>query len=184
MLTQRKELSFKGQNIYVGIDVHLKSWTVTILTENTSHKRFTQPPKAEVLANYLKRTFPDATYYSAYEAGFSGFEAHYQLLELGIHNIVVNPADIPTTQKELYQKTDAVDSHKIARSLRAHELTPIYVLDPQTLEERSLIRMRSMMVKDMTRLKVRIKSFLYFYGIPYPPAYSKSQTHWTLKFLK
>ncbi len=30
---QRKELNFEGQNIYIGIDVHLKSWTVTILTE-------------------------------------------------------------------------------------------------------------------------------------------------------
>jgi hypothetical protein len=36
MLIQRKELNFEGQNIYVGIDVHLKSWTVTILTEVVS----------------------------------------------------------------------------------------------------------------------------------------------------
>ena len=32
MLTQSTVLDFKGQNIFVGIDVHLKSWTVTILT--------------------------------------------------------------------------------------------------------------------------------------------------------
>ena len=32
-------ISFKGQNIYVGIDVHLKSWKVTIILvdmENTT----------------------------------------------------------------------------------------------------------------------------------------------------
>ena len=33
MLKQSTVLDFKGQNFYVGIDVHLKSWTVTILTE-------------------------------------------------------------------------------------------------------------------------------------------------------
>ena len=31
---QKYKLSFKGQNIYVGIDVHLKTWHVTTLTES------------------------------------------------------------------------------------------------------------------------------------------------------
>ena len=30
---QKYKVSFKGQNIYVGIDVHLKTWHVTTLTE-------------------------------------------------------------------------------------------------------------------------------------------------------
>ena len=29
---QRKQISFKGQRIYIGIDVHLKSWTVTVMS--------------------------------------------------------------------------------------------------------------------------------------------------------
>lgn len=33
MQKQNLELNFEGQNIYAGIDVHLKSWTVTVLTE-------------------------------------------------------------------------------------------------------------------------------------------------------
>ena len=33
MQTQSTELNFNGHNIFVGIDVHLKSWTVSILTE-------------------------------------------------------------------------------------------------------------------------------------------------------
>ena len=32
-MAQRKEINFEGQNIYVGIDVHLKTWHVTIITE-------------------------------------------------------------------------------------------------------------------------------------------------------
>ena len=32
MRQQSNEISFKGQNIYIGIDVHLKSWSVTILS--------------------------------------------------------------------------------------------------------------------------------------------------------
>src|SRR5680860_1500960 len=92
MQRQITTLDFKGQNIFVGIDVHLKSWTVTILTEELMHKTFTQPACAETLCNYLKRNFPGGDYNSVYEAGFSGFWAHYKLKEMGINNIVTNPA--------------------------------------------------------------------------------------------
>ena len=60
-------LDFKDQKIYAGTDTHKLSWKVTILTESISHKTFSQPPEPEVLYNYLKRNFPGATYYSAYE---------------------------------------------------------------------------------------------------------------------
>ena len=99
MQTQRTELNFEGQNLFVGIDVHLKSWTVSILTEKLFHKTFPQPASAETLFNYLNRNFPGGTYHSVYEAGFSGFWAHYKLKEMGIQNIIVNASDVPTSQK-------------------------------------------------------------------------------------
>src|SRR5690554_3719831 len=110
MQTQRRELNFKGQNVFIGIDLHLLSWTVSIFTEKLFHKKFDQPPRADVLRNYLDRNFPNATYYSVYEAGFSGFWAHYSLLEMGINNIVVNAADVLTSQKEKIHKNNNVDS--------------------------------------------------------------------------
>ncbi len=184
MQKQNNTLNFEGQNIYVGFDAHLKSWQVTILTENMSHKTFVMPPKPEVLSNYLRDNFPKGNYYSAYEAGFSGLWAHYQLKALGVNNIIVNPADIPTTQKEKVQKEDKRDSRKIARSLRNGELTPIYVPSENTLNDRSLVRARSMLVGDMTRFKQRIKSFLYFYGITFPPEFERKSTHWSGRFMK
>ena len=33
MSTQSKAFSFKGQKIFVGLDVHLRSWSVTVLSE-------------------------------------------------------------------------------------------------------------------------------------------------------
>ena len=184
MQLQSKELNFEGQNIYVGLDVHLKSWTVCIMTEHLEHKRFTQPPKAEALYKYLTRNFPGATYHSAYESGFSGFWAHRQLKSLGINNMVTNAADVPTGQKEKIQKDDRVDSRKLARSVRGKELEAIYVPSESTLEERALVRTRSTLVKDMTRFKQRIKSFLYFFGIPFPERFSSAGTHWSKNFLR
>lgn len=184
MLIQRNELNFSEQNIYVGIDVDLKSWRVTILTEHFHHKTFTQPPSPSALAHYLTHNFPGGMYQSAYEAGFSGLWAHYELIKMGVNNIVVNPADVPSTQKEQLQKTDSMDSRKIARSLRSGELTGIYIPVLSTLEARSLLRSRSAIVKDLSRMKQRIKSLLMFYGIPYPPAFEKSATHWSKRFMR
>jgi len=67
------KLDFTGQPIYVGLDVHKNSWSVSIYSQHCEHKTFTQPPKVDKLSTYLKRTFPGATYHSVYEAGFSGF---------------------------------------------------------------------------------------------------------------
>jgi transposase len=183
MQTHSNTLDFKGQKIYVGFDAHLKSWKVTIMTDQIVHKTFSQPPKPEVLHQYLTNNFPGGEYHSAYEAGFCGYWIHNKLNSLGIKSIVVNPADIPTTGKEKVQKEDKRDSRKIARSLRNGELVAIYVPAPKTLEDRSLLRTRTMLVRDMTRYKNRVKSFLHFHGIEIPDIFDKPQSHWSRRFI-
>lgn len=86
---QRNKLDFSGQNIYVGIDVHLKSWSVAILSEHSVLKRFGQSPEPELLHKYLVSNYLGANYYSVYEAGFCGFWIQDRLTELGNTNIVL-----------------------------------------------------------------------------------------------
>lgn len=183
METQVNKTNFKGQNIYVGFDVHKKSWKVTVMAENLLYKTFVQPPDPDILHNYLTTNFPGAIYHSAYEAGFCGFWIHYKLLSCGINSIVVNPSDIPTTNKERVNKEDKRDSKKIARSLSSGTLVPIYTPSIQTLRDRSLMRSRAMLVKDMARYKNRIKSFIFFYGINIDDPYSKQKNPWTNRFM-
>jgi transposase len=181
---QRNKLNFKGQNIYVGIDVHLKSWSVTVLLEDLLLKTFSQSPEPEALHKFLVTHYPGANYYSVYEAGFCGFWIHERLRELGITNIVVNPADVATKSKEKLRKTDAGDSNKLARELRSGDLDAIYVPNVQTLELRSLIRLRNSIVKDLTRGKNRIKSFLHFHGIRFPEEFDSPGRHWSRRFVQ
>ncbi|MGZ8549867.1 MAG: IS110 family RNA-guided transposase [Chitinophagaceae bacterium] len=183
MEAQVKKIDFNDQNIYVGFDAHLKSWKVTVMAEDTMYKTFVQPPRPEVLYNYLKNNFPGGKYHSAYEAGFCGYWIHDKLVSYGINSIVVNPADIPTTDKERVQKEDKRDSRKIARSLSNGTLMPIYVPSIQTQRDRSLLRTRSMLVKDLARYKNRIKSFLYFYGINIDDSFSNPESHWSNRFM-
>lgn len=183
MQGQNNKLEFNGQKIYVGLDVHLKSWKVTVMTDNLIIKTFSQTPSPDALYQYLNINFPGAIYHSAYEAGFCGYWIHNKLVSFGINSIVVNPADIPTTDKEKVQKEDSRDSRKIARSLRGGELVAIHVPSLKTLEDRTLLRTRALLVKDLTRYKNRIKSFLYFHGIEFPEQFRKSDTHWSKRFI-
>jgi transposase len=181
-MEQVNKLDFSGQSIYVGLDVHKKSWSVSIFSEQCEHKKFTQPPEADKLVYYLKRNFPGATYHSAYEAGFSGFWTHDQLREKGIDCIVVHPADVPTTNKERTTKRDRIDCRKLARHLRNGDLQGIYVPSRHQLEDRSLVRTRQSMMRKQTRCKNQIKALLFFYGLYLPSEVVDSR--WSLKFLR
>jgi len=184
MQPQGKKLDFTGQNIYTGIDVHKNNWKVSIYTDELFHKTFTQPPKPDILYNYLTKKFPNGTFYSVYEAGFCGFWIHDQLQALGINSVVVNPADVPTKDKEKKQKDDGVDSNKLARQLRNGDLEAIYIHNRYVLEDRNLVRTRYTLSKDLTRNKNRIKSLLYFYGIEIPEEYCRNRSYWSKRFFK
>lgn len=107
----------------MGIDVHKKHWNVSIKRPYKEYKTFVQPPDAGKLGIYLRTNFPNADYDSVYEAGFSGFWTHDALQKDGVTNIVIDAADVPTINKEKFQKRDSIDSTKLCRSLRGGSLT-------------------------------------------------------------
>lgn len=183
MDTQRKGLSFKGQKIYIGIDVHKSTWSVTSLMEIGVPRTHTQKASAKELFEFLNRHYPEAEYYAAYEAGFSGFSTYYELKKLGINCIVVNPADIPTTQYESVMKTDAVDSVKIAKALRSNQLRGIYIRDVENLDDRSVVRLRKTIRIDMATYKIRVKHMLLSNGVELPQQFEKT-TYWSKAYIK
>ncbi len=182
MQQQTYKLDFKGKNIYTGIDAHLKSWRVSIMIDGILCKTFSQDPAAKTLRGYLDVNYPGGNYYSAYEAGFCGFFPHRDLVQHGIKNIVVNPADIPTTDKEKKQKEDSRDSRKIVRSLHNKELEAIYIPSMDIEGLRSLVRYRKTLVKEINRYKYRTKSFLYYNGFKVPVEMEQGSKHWSKRY--
>jgi len=181
MHNEVKKLDFRNQSIFVGIDVHLKQWKITILGEYCSFSSFSQNADSRILINHLNTNFPNAAIKCAYEAGFSGFGLYYDLLEEGIDCIVVNPADIPTKDSEKKLKTDALDSKKIANCLRSDSLDPIYVPSWQTIGVRNLVRTRNKLIVQRTGVKNKIKHFLYFNDINIPIGFQG--TKWNKEFI-
>jgi len=184
MLQKVNEKTFEGQSVYVGIDVHKKDFKVSVMVDNVFFKTFSAQPTAQGIVHYLNNNFPGASYYSAYEAGFSGFWLHRSLQKMGVNSIVVNAADIPTTDKERQQKEDRRDSRKIVNGLRLGQLKGIHVPSVQVQSDRALMRIRDRIVRDITRSKNRIKCLLYFQGIEYPDHFASSSRHWSNTFFK
>jgi len=173
-MSQVKTLSFAGQNIYCGIDVHKKNWSVCIRDKNFELKTFSQPPLPQVLVRFLHHNYPAASYFAVYEAGFSGYSAQRTLEQQGIHCLVVHPADVPTSEKDKQQKTDLVDCRKLAKSLCDNTIHSIFIPEEKQVENRDILRTRKQIVKDQTRNKNRILSFLHFHGIAIPEGYKQS----------
>jgi transposase len=182
MQLQCNQVQFAGQHVYVGLDVANRSWKVAIFLGQSFHKRFSQPPDPLILVEYLRRNFPGATYHTAYEAGYFGFWIHEAFVSHGIDSIVVNPADVPTTDKERRTKTDRVDAGKLGRSLANGELRAIYVPPLTALEDRTLVRTRMAFVRKQTRCKIQIKALLRFYGVNVPE--TMTDRYWTRTYVR
>lgn len=160
-------VSFKGQVIYAGIDIHKKSWQVSVRHCRLQVENFSMNPSATELVKHLKKKYPEAEYRSVYEAGFSGFELHRTLCKLGVRNIVINPADVPTSGKEREYKNDSADSRKLARELENGSLEGIYIPEVANLELRNLVRRETKLIGNITRIKNRIQSHLLFLGLKF-----------------
>ncbi|WP_397321441.1 IS110 family transposase [Pedobacter foliorum] len=180
-VTLGKSLDFSGQNIYVGMDVHHKSWKIHILSDEFELKSFSQEPDVERLCSYLEYNYQHANYLLAYEAGFCGFWIQRAFQKRGVPCKVIHPADVPTTGKEHLHKTDAVDSRKIAKGLRKGDLDYLHVPEIDLELDRQLLRSRVSLSTDTTRVKNRIKSLLKFQGITIPESYHEGT--WSSSFI-
>lgn len=183
MTNLAEKLDFSGHTISVGLDVHLKSWTVCLYLGNQYLKTFSQsPPSAAGLSSFLSSNYPGAHYECAYESGFCGFWIQRSLAEYSIGCIAVNAADVPKTDKSTKNKTDKLDSRRIAQALQAGQLRGIYVPDRELEADRQLVRLNDRYSNDLTRTKNRIKGLIYLIGIETPERFEKA--NWSGAYIK
>ena len=158
-------MSEKNNLLYVGIDVHKKQWSICIRTSEFEHRKFTQPANTEILHNYILKYFSDYQVTCAYEAGCFGYWISEELQSYGYRCLVLNPADIPGSDKESKQKTDHNDCRKIARELSKGELKSIFQPAVTQQNFRNLFRQRNVLMKQLRQIKCQIRSLLCFSGV-------------------
>jgi transposase len=164
--------------VYVGIDVHKRTFSVTVIGEQITKKKVTMPANPESLISFLINNYPGANIYSAYEAGFSGFPLHRKLVAAGIKNIVVNPASVETASNNRV-KTDKKDSQKLAEHLFQGRLKGINIPSIEQEYKRLITRTREQILKQRVRIGNQIKSKLFQFGF----IDSNNETIMSKKFL-
>lgn len=158
--------------VFVGVDVHLKSWHVTVITaEGEELFQGGIPGKWEALQSLLAR-YGEFKIHVAYEAGFCGFWIYDRLVAWGTECTVVPPSLLPIEYGNRV-KTDRRDSRKLAHLLSKGMLKRVWVPSVEERYHRQVVRRRRQLIQDRVRTQNRIKSELKFYGIELPESAGK-----------
>ena len=167
--------------LYIGLDIHKKSWKVHFCTDLFDGSTLSFAPSAEALYKYVSRHYHAHQVSCVYEAGCCGYSAARQFEYFGWESLVVNPSDIPRNLKSRTIKTDKTDCINMARQLKHGSLSSIHIPDIEREHGRSLYRRRIALVKDLRRSKGRTKAMLLYYGIEIPVQYDNP--NWSHAFV-
>jgi transposase len=155
---------YTGKKVYMGIDVHKKTYACVSVCDGEVVKKDTMPAEPTTLIAYIKNTFVNGEVTTAYEAGFSGFYLHRKLIEVGIKNIIIHPGSIEIASRDRV-KTDKRDAKKIATQLAVGRLRCIYIPTLEQEAKRSMSRLRDNVVRLRHKVGQKFKSLLFTQGL-------------------
>ncbi len=135
--------------------------------------------RPSALKKYFAALVADAEVYATYEAGCFGFDLYRQLNALGVSVVVAAPGLIPRKPADRV-KTDRRDAHSLALTLRAGQLTGVYVPTEQDESVRDYLRMYDSLRGDLRICKQRVLQFLLRRGIRYEGGgpWTVKHKHW------
>lgn len=161
----------RDDELYVGIDVHKKSYHVAFWLNRTPAIDFVMPPDNEKLIDTLNKFRPSVRMV-VYEAGPTGYSLARALQNVQLPVGVVAPSKTPR-QSSPDSKTDSLDARKLAEYAAKGLLRHIAIPTRQQEAQRQLTRLREQLIAKQTRVKLQIKGFLLQHGIDQPQGLSR-----------
>jgi transposase len=152
--------------VYVGLDVHKESITVAYALGAGEVELLGKTGTTKTDIDRLcKRLQSKARHIrTVYEAGPCGYGLYRQFVQKGFDCMVCAPSLIPKKPGERV-KTDRRDAVKLVRSLRAGDLSPVYVPTVDDEAFRDLARAWVSVKDDLKRARQRLKGFLLLHGV-------------------
>ncbi len=167
------------KRVYIGIDTHKESNLLGSAFDGRDDAQVIGKVSADLnrtvdaLRKFQKKhDLEKKQLHICYEAGPTGFVLARRLIKLGYDCIVVAPSKIPTKPGDKV-KTDRRDARKLARLHRAGELTAVHIPDVEDEVIRDVCRGRTDAVRELTRAKKQLLSFLLRNGYRY-----SGKAHW------
>lgn len=173
------KISYAGKRISIGLDVHKSFYVACAVFEGAVVKKSRMPAEPENVIKFINRYFPGADVITCYEAGFSGFALHRELIGCGIPNLVVHPASIEVSSRDRV-KTDKRDAEKMAKQLDANRLRSVRIPSIEQECRRTLTRTRQQIVSKTTAVRNQIRMRLLQFGL-IPSSY---RTALSMKFAR
>nr|WP_280519502.1 transposase [Paraburkholderia terricola] len=154
--------------LYVGLDVHKDSITVAYALGTGEVELLGKIGTTKTDIDRLcKRLQSKARHIRiVYEAGPCGYGLYRQLVQKGFDCMVCAPSLIPKKPGDRV-KTDRRDAIKLVRSLRAGDLSAVYVPSVEDEAFRDLARAWVSAKDDLKRARQRLKAFLLLHGVRY-----------------
>ena len=161
-----KEIRLLDEEVaFVGVDVHKKTYSVCVYTEQRGAvASWTQPASPVALVRRLEPVRAQIAWI-VYEAGPTGYALVRQLRAADFPTDVIAPSKTPSAPGRS-GKGDRRDAAELAFLASKRMLTAIYVPTPEEEADRQVVRRRSQLARDLRRSKHRIKSFLLQHGLP------------------
>jgi transposase len=157
------------ESIYLGIDLHKASITVTRILDHSTPQPAQKFDWGRFWVFAEKQTTLAKNVYACYEAGAFGFWVARKLKKMGIECFVVHPEKLDPHHKRV--QTDKLDSRHLADKLQRYVLgnqramVPVYIPSEAEEQQRLESRHRESLVKALRCLKRRGAGLLLGQGI-------------------
>lgn len=158
--------AFVDQRVFVGVDVHKRTFSVALLRPDGMIRDWSSPADVASLTKILS-SLPVLIGAVCYEAGPTGFGLARSLKAVGIRVIVAAPSRIPRPVTAT-NKTDSLDCRKLAELAAAGLIRPIAIPNEREEAFRSLQRRRHQVTDSLRKVKQRIRALLLSLGIAEP----------------
>lgn len=143
---------------FTGIDLHKRtSYVTSIDEEGKVVKKANLASLAEEIVHFLEQL--DAETKIVIESNSSWYWLYDALTQAGFEVVISHPQKTKAIASAKI-KNDKVDSHMLAQLLRANLIPTVHVSSLETRELKEMLRHRSRLVRDVTRMKNRIHTIL------------------------
>jgi transposase len=180
-----EEATIMNSIVYIGLDVHKKSYTGCCYRFEDDEVKYHQkmPSDYRQVLKYvegMRRHYgEEVEFVCGYEAGPLGYTLYHQLRERGVECKILAPTTMGTTNTNGV-KTDKRDAGNIARCLAYRNYSEVYVPTASDEEVKEYIRMRDDKKQALKKMKQQILALVLRQG----GKYTDGKSYWTIAHVK